>query len=152
MSLHTDAELLQKAAAYCAYRERTAAEVRDKLRSLGATDVQQEKIIARLKAEKYISEDRFAGAFARGKFRINKWGRLKIKAALQQKGLDKKAIDEALKEIDDREYTNTLKKLLDAKAKTIKAETPAKAKAALLRFAYSKGFEPELINKLMRRD
>ncbi len=152
MSLHTDAELLQKAAAYCAYRERTAAEVRDKLRSLGATDVQQEKIITRLKAEKYISEDRFAGAFVRGKFRINKWGRLKIKAALQQKGLDKKAIDEALKEIDDREYTNTLKKLLDAKAKTIKAETPAKAKAALLRFAYSKGFEPELINKLMRRD
>lgn len=152
MSLHTDAELLQKAAAYCAYRERTAAEVRDKLRSLGATDVQQEKIIARLKAEKYISEDRFAGAFARGKFRINKWGRLKIKAALQQKGLDRKAIDEALKEIDDREYTNTLKKLLDTKAKTLKAETPAKAKAALLRFAYSKGFEPELINKLMRGD
>jgi regulatory protein len=149
MSLHSDLELLQKAAAYCAYRERTVAEVTDKLRTLGATDVQKEKIVAKLIVEKYIDESRFAASFVRGKFNVNKWGRLKIKAELNFKGIDKKQVEIALKEIDERDYQSTLKKLLEKKTKELKGEAPAKARAKLMRFAYSKGFEPEVINKVL---
>lgn len=149
MSLHTDTELLQKAAAYCAYRERTVAEVTDKLRTLGATDVQKQKIIAKLIEEKYIDEGRFAASFVRGKFNVNKWGRLKIKAELNFKGIDKKLVEKALREINDSDYQLTLKKLIEKKAKEVKGEAPAKARAKLMRFAYSKGFEPEVINKVI---
>ncbi|UPT68475.1 MAG: RecX family transcriptional regulator [Sphingobacteriales bacterium JAD_PAG50586_3] len=113
---------MQKAAAYCAYRERTVAEVTDKLRTLGATDVQKEKIIAKLIAEKYIDESRFAASFVRGKFNVNKWGRLKIKAELNFKGIDKKQVEKALKEINESDYLSTLKKLLEKKAKEVKAK------------------------------
>lgn len=149
MSLHSDTELLQKAAAYCAYRERTVAEVLEKLKTSGATDVQQENIVARLLAEKYIDEGRFAASFVRGKFNINKWGRLKIKAELGFRGIEKKHIEKALKEINDSDYQATLKKLLEKKLKDIKGEAPAKARAKLMRFAYSKGFEPELAGKII---
>lgn len=150
MSLHTDTDLLQKAAAYCAYRERTIAEVTDKLRTLGATDLQKEKIIARLIAEKYIDESRFAASFVRGKFNVNKWGRLKIKSELNLKGIDRKQVEIALQEINEQDYLSTLKKLIEKKTKELKGEAPAKAKAKLMRFAYSKGYEPAIISKMLK--
>jgi regulatory protein len=123
--------------------------VADKLRTLGATDEQKKKILAKLLEEKFIDESRFVGAFVRGKFRVNKWGKLKIKAELSQKGLDRKQIEKALQEIDEREYTETLKKLVEKKARELKNETPAKARVKLMRFAYSKGFEPEAAGKII---
>lgn len=149
MSLHSEAELLQKTARYCAYRERAESEVVEKLKTLGATPYQVTNIIAKLKAENYFNATRFAAAFVRGKFNNNKWGRIKIKAELAAKGIDRKEIEKALKEINESDYLNTLKKLLDKKAKTIKDEAPAKARAKLMRYAYSKGFEADVVNRLL---
>lgn len=138
--------IYQKISRYCAYRERSEEEVVQKLKQLGATgnDIRQNLLL--LKAENFIDNNRFAFAFVRGKFNNNKWGRLKIKAALQQKGVDKAIIAEALQQIDEHEYSATLRRVLAKKAALIKAETPAKARASLMRFAYSKGFEPGLIS------
>lgn len=142
--------LYQKIARFCAYRERSEDEVVQKMKQLGATETEVRYHLVLLKNEKFIDNSRFAYAFVRGKFNNNKWGRLKIRAALQQKGIDKNVIADALQQIDEREYRATLKKILDKKQATIKAETPAKARASLLRFAYSKGFEPAVIASVLK--
>ena len=70
--------LLGKARKYCAYQERSIFEVKTKLISWNINDKIISEIILSLKKDNFISEDRFAAAFALGKMRNNKWGRNKI--------------------------------------------------------------------------
>ena len=58
-----------------------------KLYELGADEEVAEEVIVYLIGENFINEERFAKAFAGGKFRIKKWGKIKIKQALKEKGL-----------------------------------------------------------------
>src|SRR6478609_905032 len=74
----TKAEAFQKASSFCAYQERTQQEVRDKLWELQVNRDWIEEIISQLIVENFINEERFAKAFAGGKFRIKKWGKVKI--------------------------------------------------------------------------
>ena len=83
MEIITPHQALAKAYKFCAYQERSQQEVRLKLKSFLITDDEVENIIVNLIENNFINEERFAIAFAGGKFRINKWGKLKIKAALK---------------------------------------------------------------------
>jgi len=67
---------------YCAYQERSHFEVKTALCSHGLTIGEADEIIAELISEDYLNEERFARAFARGKFRMKKWGRVKIRYEL----------------------------------------------------------------------
>lgn len=44
-----------------------------------------ELLLSQLIEENYLNEERFAIAYAGGKFRINQWGKTKIKYNLTQK-------------------------------------------------------------------
>ncbi len=83
--VYTQKQALIKAESYCAYQERCQQEVRDKLYSWGLHEVQVENVIAELIASNFINEERFAKAYAGGKFRIKKWGRVKISIAKLKK-------------------------------------------------------------------
>src|SRR5690606_40103744 len=71
----TPAEAKIKIASYCAYQERCQKEVRDKLYEYGLHSHEVENLITSVILEGFLNEERFAKAFARGKFRIKKWGR-----------------------------------------------------------------------------
>ena len=73
--------------------------------------MQVEVVLAQLIEDNYLNEERFANTFARGKFRIKKWGRIKIKFELQQKRVSPYNINKALDEIDETAYQETLQKL-----------------------------------------
>jgi regulatory protein len=60
---------------YCAYQERCHEEVRTKLLSLKIYGSDLEEIINKLIEDDFLNEERFAKAYAGGKFRIKKWGR-----------------------------------------------------------------------------
>ena len=81
----TKEQALQKIKHYCAYQERCHNEVKEKLYNLGVWKKEHDEIIATLIEENYLNEERFAIAFAGGRFRIKKWGRVKIKYELKQK-------------------------------------------------------------------
>ena len=124
-------ELYKKISKYCAYQERCRSEVRTKLRQSGASPQSIEAILARLEQEGYLDEERFARAYVRGKFRINGWGRLKIRNGLRAKLIDSSLIETAIKEeINEEEYMELLKKILSSKG---------------LQTVLSRGFEPSLI-------
>jgi len=136
---------LEKARKYCAYQERSQQEVRDKLYDWGLHRNEVEQCIAELVSENYLNEQRFAIAYAGGKFRIKEWGRIKIKLALKQKKVSDYCIRKALEEISNKDYRKTLGKLLLKKNKEVKESNPLKKKYKVAQYAISRGFEPEMV-------
>ncbi len=134
-----------RAAALCARSEQAESDIRTKLGNWGLTPGEALHVIARLKAENFLNEERYAHAYCRDKFRFNGWGRIKIAFMLKGKGVGQPAIDAALAEIDPTQYREHLRALLQAKWRDVAAKEPAQARAALLRLAASRGYEPEVI-------
>lgn len=131
---------------YCAYQERSHKEVKEKLFSFGLYKTEVETLIVQLIEENYLNEERFAIAYAGGKFRIKLWGRQKIKYALKQKQVSDYCIKKALMAIDNDEYLNASKKLAAEKLATLKTEKNLlNKKKKLQQYLLQKGFEPSLI-------
>ena len=136
---------LEKARKYCAYQERSQQEVRIKLRQWQIRNEDAEGIIAKLIEEKFLNEERFAIAFAGGKFRIKKWGRIKIEIELRKKGVSEYCINIALSQINEKDYLKTLKEIILKKENELKKENYLVKKKKIIQFAISKGFESEIV-------
>ncbi len=143
-------EALAKIYRYCAYQERSHQEVKNKLYEYGLHSSEVEETISRLISEGFLNEERFAKAFAGGKFRIMKWGKHKIERELQAQGLTKKCISIGLKEVDDSDYRKTLKALIRKKSELIHEENTFKKKDKVARYVIGKGYEPELVWEMVK--
>lgn len=144
-------EQLEKARKYCAYEERCQQQVRNKLYEWELHQREVEQLIAQLITEGFINEERFAKSFARGKFRIKKWGRVKIKHELKKHRITDYCIKSGLKEIDENEYLKTLGELAEKKSRLIKEKHPLKKKYKLMTFLVAKGFENDLVREAVEK-
>lgn len=140
-------EAKQKIEAYCAYQERCDQEVRSKLNSWFLHSEDVDILISDLISNNFMNEERFAEAYVSGKFRIKKWGRIKIKQHLKQKQISDYSINKALSQIDEEEYWQTLQYLAENKLVSGKNDWDRKAK--LKRYLASKGFETSLIHEVV---
>ena len=141
-------QAIPKIKQYCAYQERCHAEVKDKLYSFGLHRKDVDEIIVLLIQENYLNEERFAIHYAGGKFRMNHWGKNKIKQALKQKQVSDYCIKKALKEIDDADYIKAFEKLVEQKMNLLKGEKNIFAKKKKLQdFLLMKGYESDLVNE-----
>ncbi|MBI5858265.1 MAG: RecX family transcriptional regulator [Sphingobacteriales bacterium] len=140
-------QALQKLKHYCAYQERCHSEVKEKLYCLGVWKKDHDEIIATLIEQNYLNEERFAIAYAGGKFRIKHWGRVKIKYELKQKQVSDYSIKKALQQIDEEEYMQLLNKLAKEKYAALKSEQYLIRKKKTMDYLMGRGFEPELIMK-----
>lgn len=140
-----------RAAALCAQQERCRSDIQEKLEAWQVEAGVAETVLEKLVNEKYIDERRFAGFYARDKFRFNKWGRNKIAWHLRQKKIDNAVIADVLSNLNDDEYQQTLFSLLKEKERSVAGRDFLKKKAALVRFAASKGFEYDQIMKTLDR-
>jgi regulatory protein len=140
----TSAEARQKIYRYCSYQERCHQEVRNKLYEMGLRSAEVDDLIIHLISEGFLNEERFARAFAGGKFRIKKWGRIKITHALEGKGVSLNCIKIGLKEIDESQYHDTLIKILEKK-KAEMTGTALETRNRIAKYAVQKGFEPDLV-------
>lgn len=141
---------LLKAGNWCAYQERSQQEVRDKLYEWNLVKNDVEEIIAKLIAENYLNEERFAFAYVSGKFNIKHWGKIKIKQGLKLKKVPDKIIQKALNSIDDDQYVATLKSLYEKKQLLEREKNETKRRFKLLNYLHSKGFEKDLIYSLLK--
>lgn len=142
----TKEQALQKLKHYCAYQERSHSEVREKLYQLGVWKKDHDEIIASLIEQDYLNEERFAIAFAGGKYRVKQWGRVKIKYELKQKQVSDYSIKKALKQIDEKDYRKLLQELADKKYASLKAEQYMVRKKKTMDYLVSRGFEHDLIS------
>ena len=145
-------QILIKLASFCAYQERTLKEVRQKLREWEVADEDTEPVVAELIAQNYLNEERYAVAFAGGKFRTKDWGRVKIKYELKQHQISDYCIKKALLTISTEDYNRKLDKLFIAKLKTIKSEKNIYVKKRkMMNYLLQKGYESTLINELVQK-
>jgi regulatory protein len=93
---------------YCAFQERCQSEVEERLRSMGVLPEAQAELVADLMANGFLNEERFARAFARGKFRIKGWGPRKIAQGLQAKRVSSACINLGLSELEEGEVRGYL--------------------------------------------
>jgi regulatory protein len=143
---------LKKAARYCAYQERSQQEVRDKLYEWGLWPEAVENIIVDLIGEGFINEERFANAYAIGKFNQKAWGKIKIKQGLKLKRVPEGLIKKALLAIPYDDYVHTLNTVLTKKAKTLNEKDTYKLKYKLQQYALSRGFEADLIADVLKNN
>lgn len=143
----TPAEALNKASAYCTLCERCTSEVTSKLTQWGIEPSEQIKIIERLQQEGFIDEERYCRAFVNDKVRFNRWGRIKIRAALSEKRLPRELVSEAIENINEDEYMNALAEVISAKRRELKGKDDYAAQQKIMRHAASRGYEPSLIMK-----
>lgn len=126
---------------YCAYQERCSSEIHKKLDGFELSNSQRNQIIKDLHVNNFFSDPRYCSSVVSGKFRINRWGKLKIRAFLKQKNLPETLILDALNEIDDDAYNSTIAHLLQRKSQEIKEKDGYKKQAKLIRYLLSKGYE-----------
>ncbi|HEX8548936.1 MAG TPA: regulatory protein RecX [Cytophagaceae bacterium] len=138
-------EAFLKACMFCSYQERTQTEVREKLYGMGLKKDVVEELISKLITENFINEERFAKTYAGGKFRIKKWGKIKILEALKQKRLSDYCIKKGLLEIPDEDYILTIEKLIEIKWASNTEENIFKKKNKIATYLIGRGFEPDLV-------
>lgn len=135
---------------FCAYRDRCHQEVEKKLKEMRMIPEAQQEIIYRLIQEKFLNEERFARSFARGKFRIKKWGRVRIVRELKQRNISKFNIDCALTEIDSEKYQLQLEALLEKRLAALTEKNKYKLRKKLADYVLYRGYESHLVYEAIR--
>lgn len=142
---------IQKLRQYCAYQERCHSEVKYKCLELGLRGPEVDEAIALLIMDNYLNEERFAKAFAGGKFRIKQWGRKKIQTELKQKQVSDYCIKKGMQEIDEDDYYEVLTRLAEKKYTSLKGDTALKRKYKTMQYLLQKGFEAPLIQDVLEQ-
>ncbi len=145
----TEKEAASRLEAMCSRAEHCTFDMQEKMKRWGIDNDIQMRIIASLKKNKYINDERYARAFARDKIEYNKWGRRKVDQALRIKRIDEDIRNRVLNEIDNSKYAETLQPLLIAKMKSTKANSDYELSCKLIRFALGRGFEYEDIKNCL---
>jgi regulatory protein len=145
--VYTVEEIKRKMERYCVYQDRCHKEVEDKLREYKLIPQAREAILLHLLEHNFLNEERFAKSFARGKFRIKKWGRLRIVRELKFRHISEYNIKTALKEIDEETYMNNLYGLTEKKNNLIKDTNTYERKRKLYAYLNYRGYEPNLIQE-----
>lgn len=138
-----------RAAARCATAEYCLADWRSKFIMKGLSAAEAEKVLDRLVDEGFINEERYARAYVHDKALYDRWGSLKIKQALGLKRIDQQLIKEAIEQMPPETWHDNLLALLRQKKRSLKAETPYEERMKLLRTAASRGYEAELVYKVI---
>lgn len=140
---------------YCAYQERCHKEVIDKLKKMRMIPEAIDIIVVHLITHNFLNEERFAKAFARGKFRIKKWGKNRIVRELKFRQISKYSIESALKEIDLDDYYNTLHELTLKRIAQVNEKNFYKKKKKVADYLFYRGWESNLVydklNELIKK-
>lgn len=143
-------EARNRALMLCVQREYCAAEMQQKLLDMGCPRDAVDGIITFLTNQNYLNAERFAKAWVSDKFRFNHWGRIKLRYGLQGLNIDSNAIADALAEISEDDYIQTIRNELSKRAKKVEKPDDIYAeKVKLMRFAASRGYEPNICRPII---
>ncbi len=144
-------EIKRKLERYCVYQDRCHKEIETKLFEYNLIPEAKEHVLLHLLEHNFLNEERFSKSFARGKFRIKKWGKERIIRELTLRDISPYNIKSALKEIDTETYISHLKELIEKKNQALQSKEPVffKRKKKLFDYAKYKGYETSLILEIL---
>ena len=146
-SSYTVEEAKKKLEGYCAYQERCHKEVNRKLTEMNMISLAKEEIFLHLMKHDFLNEERFAKSFARGKFRIKNWGKVRIVRELKFRNITAYNIKSALTEIDLDDYEISFNKLAEKKCDSIRESNMYKKRKKLADYLLYRGWEADLVYK-----
>lgn len=147
-------QAINKLERYCSYQERSQKQVIEKLKGFGLIESERGEVLIHLIQNNFLNEERFALAYAQGKFKIKRWGPDKIKRGLMQAGVSNKLINQAINELPSREVQSDqikelgLKKLKITEEDLIEKTLDWDSKNKLYRFLVGKGYTFEEIKRV----
>jgi len=145
-------QALSRAAAHCSRSEYCEFDIRKKAANWGLTPDDIDRLVKRLREERFIDDARFVRAFVHDKYEYQHWGRVKIRYALLQKKLPSDLVDDALDEVIGVDnYYDALVELLRTKMRNMVRPLSQNDRAKLYRFAAQRGYEMGLIGKALRQ-
>lgn len=152
-NLLTPEKVLDKAQKFCLYRERSEAEIERKMKEWGVDQNLIDRILDRLIEDRFISNERFALAYTRGKFNVKQWGRIKIRQGLKMHRISDELIQLSFKQIKPDSYFEALNKIILKKLpnsiKGLDNQQTYELKGSIYRTAAQKGFESDLILQIL---
>ncbi len=147
----TPAQALASLMRLCAKAERSSGDALRLMRGWGVADADARKVLDRLIADRFIDDRRYAEAFVREKINLSGWGRYKIVSALRAKGISQALAAEAMSQADATDMRGRLSEILARRMRTLKAATPFDARAKLMRYALSQGYDYETACECVER-
>ena len=141
----TKEQVLQKLRFYCRYQQRCQSEIRQKLFELGINKKDHDELINELVKENCVNEERFAMAFASGRFKMKQWGRKKIQRGLKEKKVSDDVAQKALEQINKKEYIGVLSKLAKERYASLKHEQYLIRRKKTMNYLLQKGYEVDLV-------
>lgn len=142
---YTIEEAKRKLEHYCAYQERCHKEVFTKLKELNMIPAAIDQIIVHLLDHNFLNETRFAETFSRGKFRVKKWGRIRITNELKQRKISAYNIKKGLAQINDEDYYNTFNELALRRFESLKESNKYKKRKKLADYLLYRGWESAMV-------
>jgi len=142
-------EIKRKLENYCVYQDRCHKEVEQKMWEFRLIPEARELILLSLMKDNFLNEERFAKSYARGKFRIKSWGKQRIVRELKFRDISAYNVKTALKEIEENEYLKTIYRITENRNAVITESNIYKRKKKLIDFLMRKGFENDLIFKVV---
>jgi regulatory protein len=145
-----NSEILQKLARYCAYQERCVQELEQKMKTFEVSPAEYSEYFNWLRENNYLNEARFVEIFVRSKFNQKSWGRTKINYELRKRGISASLLASAWDGIDDQDYIEKARTLLQKKRDEIKTGTSPQRYQKCYNFGLSKGYESSLVRELLK--
>ena len=100
----------------CARAERSEEDARRLMTRWGIAPADRERVLERLRRDRFIDDARYAEAFVREKINLSGWGARKIADALHRKRIARETIERALAALD----AGTARERLELKNKLIR--------------------------------
>lgn len=145
----TEDKAFDRLSALCARSEHSSGQAKERMRTWAMAPDEQERVLARLTAGRYIDDERFARMFANDRLKFGKYGPRKIMTDLRLKGVAADVAQNALDEIDESEFETVLEALLTAKNRTTTAKTPYERRCKLMRYAVGRGFDIGMTTRII---
>ncbi|MDG1426005.1 MAG: regulatory protein RecX [Flavobacteriales bacterium] len=142
--------LIEQLKSYCAIQERCSNDIVTKMKSWRITNKNQNKILEILIQEDFINDKRYSKSFCRGKFRIKKWGKIKIVNELKRKNINPTTIISSLNEISDMDYSKELDTQFNKKKQSINTLNYYEKKKKIANYLIGKGYESNLVWEKLR--
>jgi regulatory protein len=125
-------------------------ELEQKMKTFEVSSADYSEYLTWLRENNYLNEARFVEIFVRSKFNQKGWGRTKINYELRKRGISASLLASAWDGIDDQDYIEKARTLLQKKRDEIKSGTSPQRYQKCYNYGLSKGYESSLVRELLK--
>jgi regulatory protein len=141
----------QRALDYLAHKPRTEAEVRRKLRREDAPAPVIEDVVARLYELSYLDDEAYATDYVRNRFASKKYGPVRIRRELVERGIDRPVAERAVDDLfEDEDPVAAARAHAEKRwARLSDEDDPRRRKQKLYRYLRRRGFTSDTIYPIL---